>query len=134
MTQHRSVNETLNHIEQLCGQPVEVEGILNTSFDCSQRIHEYWLLHFPKAERRSDESSYQSRQSGLWLEFGDGSIQPNRSALVRWEGKRVRVHGVVYPAKPPSALNLFEGNSGYFAHLEVYSIQRVSSEQRKDGN
>lgn len=132
MTQHISVNDTLDSINELRGSPVEVEGVLDSSFDGCAGRPEYWLLHYPKAERRSAATSPQSTQpSRLWLSFGDGSLRPNPSALTRWEGKRVRVHGIVWPAKTTGE-GIFEGNSAYHAHVEVYSVQRVASEQRKE--
>lgn len=127
MTQHRSVDDALDHIHELGGRPVELEGILDTSFGWALDRLEYWLLHYPKAERRP------GNLSRLALEFGDGSIRPNPLALARWEGKRIRVHGVVHPPKSPSSSGPFEGNGAYCVHLEVHSVQRVSSEQRKEG-
>lgn len=135
MTRCRSVNEALDQIRELGGGPVEVEGILDArrSVDGALRTHEYWLLHYPAAERRPGGGQDRSMQdSRLWLEFGEGSIRPNPRALERWEGKRVRVHGIVHPPKSPSSIDPFEGNWVYHAHLEVYSVQRVTSEQRKD--
>lgn len=131
MTQYKSVNNVLNHIAEMLCTPTEVEGVLNASFAGYLGTHEYWLLHYPKAERRSGSGSDQATQrSRLLLEFGDGSIRPNSMALTRWEGKRVRVHGIVRPAKTPVALS--DASSAYFPHLEVYSIQRVTSEQRRE--
>jgi hypothetical protein len=137
MTQHRSINETLDLIAKLDGQAVEVEGILGVSFDGMRQGYE--LLHYPKAERRDDRcEDGQIHLASLWLEFGDGSIRPNGAVLARWAGKRVRVHGVVNADKSACAHPAFDGGTGVDpwgilrAHIEVYSIQRVTSEQRKE--
>lgn len=131
MTQHTSVNDVLDHVAEMLGAPAEVEGVLNASFAGHLGTHEYWLLHYPKTERRSEGGHGQSeKQSRLLLEFGDGSIRPNSAALARWEGKRVRVHGILRPAKTPAALS--DVSSAYYSHLEVHSLQRVTSEQRRE--
>jgi hypothetical protein len=131
MTQHESVNDCLDRLADMLGAPVEVEGVLNTTFAGHLGRHESWLLHYPKAERRPNAASNASAQhSRLLLEFGDGSIRPNLEALTRWEDKRVRVHGIVRPPKIPMALS--DASSAYCIHLEVYSIQRVTSEQRRE--
>ncbi len=130
MTQHTTVNDTIDHIERLCGSPLEVEGVLKAS-PGSVGDREYWLLHYPKAERRSAGNvSQTAHRSGLLLDFGDGSIRPNPVALAQWEGKRVRVHGIVWPAKQSS--DFYEGGAAYYPHIEVYSVQRVTSEQRRE--
>ena len=130
MTLHKTVNDTLDHID---GSPLEVEGVLNSSFAGHLGRHEYWLLHYPKTERSSGGSVNQSAQrSRLLLEFGDGSIRPNPVALTRWEGKRIRVHGIAWPAKTSPSLDFYEGSIAYYPRLEVYSVQRVTSEQRRE--
>jgi hypothetical protein len=133
MTQHRTVNQTLDQLEELHGQPVEIEGILGI------KPEGYELLHYPKAERRPDNGNEGPiHESSLWLAFGSGSIKPNPSVLSRWEGKRVRIHGVVYSAKSLPVVKGFEGHGGFGpwgfwrAQVEPYSIQRVTSEQRKE--
>lgn len=132
MTQHKTVNDTVDHIDQLCGSPLEVEGVLKAS-PGGVGEREYWLLHYPKAERRSAGNVRQTAQlSGLLLDFGDGSIRPNPVALARWEGKRIRVHGIVWPAKTSSSSDFYEGSVAYYPHIEVYSVQRVTSEQRRE--
>lgn len=131
MTHHKSVNDCLDHLADMVGTPLEVEGVLTSTLAGDLRGHEHWLLHYPKAERRSDAAGTPSaQQSRLLLEFGDGSIRPNPDALARWEDKRVRVHGIVRPAKTPMALS--DPSSAYYIHLEVYSVQRVTSEQRRE--
>jgi hypothetical protein len=128
----RSVNETLTQLDELHGMPVEVEGVLDTWSEGT--INGYELLHYPKVERRTGADKDPTHQSSLWLHFGIGSIQPNRSVLARWVGKRVRVHGIVYCAK--SLNREFEALSDPLSiwpvHLEVYSVQRVTSDQRKE--
>lgn len=62
------------------------------------------------------------------------AIQPNRLVLAKWIGKRVRVHGVAYCAKHlrnPEAECFMPDPTCWRAHLEVYSVQRVTTEQRK---
>jgi hypothetical protein len=131
MTQHKSVNDCIDGLADMPGSPVEVEGVLNTTVAGHLGTREHWLLHYPKAERRPDASGNPSApRSRLLLEFGDGSIRPNLEALARWKDKRVRVHGIVRPAKTPMALS--DASSAYYTHLEVYSIQRVTSNQRRE--
>lgn len=131
MTSYRSVDDTLVQLDELNGSAVQVEGILTTLSNGS--VHGYELAHYPRAERQIAHNGGLSYKSGLWLEFGAGSIQPNRSVLTRWVGKRVRVHGVAHRAKyleasgEPQAMS---DPSCWQAHLEVYSVQRVTSEQR----
>ena len=134
MSSYLSVNDTLRKLEELCGLPVQVEGILTASYNGT--IRGYALLHFPSVERRAfnDESS-QVQQVSLWLEFGVGSVQPNRPVLARWLGKRVRVHGIAqgpkYLRSPEVECAMSSDPSCWQAHLEVYSVQRITSEQRK---
>jgi hypothetical protein len=131
MTQHTSVNDCLDRLDGLLDTPLEVEGVLNTTFAGHLDRHEYWLLHYPRAERRPDVHGDPSALgSRLLLEFGDGSIRPNLKAMARWEDKRVRVHGIVRPAKTPTSMS--DPSSAYYTHLEVYSIQRLTSEQRRE--
>ena len=131
MTHHKSVNDCLDRLAEMVGTPLEVEGVLTSTPASDLRGHEYWLSHYPKAERRPEAPGNSSAQgSRLLLEFGDGSIRPNPEALARWGDKRVRVHGIVRPAKTPMALS--DGSSAYCIHLAVYSVQRVTSEQRRE--
>lgn len=132
MTSPRSVNEVLDQLETEHAAPVWIEGILEALNDGTNDGYE--LLHYPKAERRTDGSS--RGPIGLWLHFGAGSIQPNRLVLSKWLGKRVRVRGIVRCAggtresHTPGALS----DPLYWRpHLEVYSVQRVTSEERKQG-
>ena len=132
MPHHKSVNDCLDHLAAMVGGPLEVEGVLTSTLAPDLGGHEYWLLHYPKTERRVVATGSPSAQaSRLLLEFGDGSIRPNPEALARWQDKRVRVHGIVTPAKTPMALS--DRSSAYCIHLAVYSAQRVTSEQRREG-
>lgn len=78
MSSYRSVNEVLERLVEFEGQLMQLEGVLE--------IHEegYALKHYPSAERRSEhvEEGY-SYQSSIWVEFGNGSIQPNDAVLKR---------------------------------------------------
>lgn len=132
MTSCRSVNDTLAKLDELSGSAVQVEGILTTSSIGS--MDGYELSHYPSAERQISHNGDPSNQSGLWLEFGTGSIQPDHSVLTKWVGKRVRVHGVAQRAKylqVPGEPHAMSDHSCWQAHLEVYSVQRVTSEQRR---
>ena len=126
---HRSVNQIFNEFCSTNGSPVEVEGILNL------QPEGYELLHYPKAERRDSEKI---EGSSVWLVFGNGAIQPNHSALSRWLGKRVRAHGILKTCSNLVESREFHQHGGYgpyglwLAQLEVYSIQRVTSEVRKE--
>jgi len=132
MTAPLPINEVLNRLSELDGVPVQLEGIL--------AIHAegYEIKHYPRAERRHEyvdgESSY---QSGVWLAFGDGSIQPNVSALSRWNGKRVRISGVIHSLSSLPSLG-WVGKGGFGpwgfwpAEVETYSIQRVTAEERRE--
>lgn len=130
MTASRSVNEVLDNLVALGGQPVELEGILE--------VHPegYELRHYPKSERRGEvEAGGASYQPAFWVAFGAGSLRPNRQALARWVGKRVRIHGVVEAPSAPEASGLLGGFGPYgcwLAAIEPYSIQRVTAEDRRD--
>ena len=129
MTSNRSVNEALDQIESLHGLPVQVEGVLEASNDGAHEGYE--LLHYPKTERRTEDSR---ASVGLWLQFGLGSIQPNRPVLSKWLGKRVRVQGIAYGAectREPHRAGALSDPLFWRAYLEVYSVQRVTSEERK---
>lgn len=132
MTLHKSVNDCLECLEDMLNTPLEVEGVLKTTFAGHLGRHEHWLLHYPRAERKADASNKsKTLVSRLLLEFGVGSIRPNLESLARWEDKRVRVHGIVRPARIPEAMS--DSSSAYCTHLEVFSIQRLASEQRREG-
>lgn len=118
---HRSVNQLLDELPSTQGNPIEVEGILNI------QPEGYELLHYPKSERRAnDEVSGPIYRSSVWLAFGNGSIQPNHSALAHWFGKRVRVHGIVQTTSNPSPEREFHHHGGFgpygfwLAQLEVF--------------
>lgn len=130
MAQPRSVNDTLDRIDELRGHAVEVEGVLDVVFVPHLGLHEYGLLHYPAAER--GRASGPARGERLFLEFGTGSIRPNEVALARWEGKRVRVHGVAWPPEVSIVAGLSDAAGAYSPRLDVYSIQRVTSGQRRE--
>ena len=89
MTAHRSVNDVLAQLTALDDQPLEIEGILEL------HAEGFELLHYPKAEREiGPQDGEHQYQAGVWVAFGSGSLQPNRDALYRWVGKRVRLHGI----------------------------------------
>jgi hypothetical protein len=129
----RSVNQLLDELNSVEDAPIEVEGVLNA------QPEGYELLHYPKSERRgNDEVEEPIYRSNVWLAFGNGSLQPNHSALARWLGKRVRVHGIVQTASSPLPSREFHHHGGFgpygfwLAQLEVYSIQRVTAEARRE--
>ena len=132
MTINRPINEVLDELAALEAQPIQLEGVLEVSEEG------YALKHYPKAERRAgyaaEECAY---QSGVWIEFGNGSIRPNEIALERWQGKRVRVSGVIHGL--PSLPSFGAAGKGGFgpwgawpAAIEAYSIQRVTAEERRE--
>lgn len=128
----RAVNEVLDQLVTLDGKPTRLEGILE--------VHDegYELKHYPKLGRRPEftEDSY-SYRSGIWVEFGNGSIRPNKAVLACWQGKRVRVTGVVYGLASLSSFGAV-GKGGFGpwgfwpAAIEAYSIQRVTAEERRE--
>jgi hypothetical protein len=123
------VSDVLERLEDLHGTAVQVEGVLTTSRSGTGGGYE--LLHYPGAERQELNDPQQFK---LWLEFGTGSIKPNNTVLTRWIGKRVRVHGIACRPKyllNPSVECSMSDPSCWQAHLEVYSVQRVTSEQRR---
>ncbi|MCO5358773.1 hypothetical protein [Acidovorax kalamii] len=100
----------------------------------------YEFLHDPKSERRGDDEIEGAiyRSSG-WLAFENGSIQPHLAALERWMGKRARVQGIAQTKNTmPIASREFHHHGGFGppgfwpARLEPYSIQRVTSEIRRE--
>ena len=127
-----TVNQALDAKSEINNAGVEIEGILGIE---PEGFH---LLHYPKVDRREPIYRGDARfNCGIWLAFGDGSIRPNHQKLSQWEGKRVRVHGIF-------SLNLFKRHDGeieeagsgpwgmWVAHIEPFSIQRVTSEQRHE--
>jgi hypothetical protein len=133
MNSHLAVNQVLDRLAAYEEQPMQVEGVLE--------VHEegYALKHYPNAERRTEyvEEGY-SYQSGIWIEFGDGSVRPNARVLDRWQGKRVRVYGVIHGISSlPSTRAFSKGGFGPWglwpAAIEPTSIQRVTAEERREG-
>ncbi len=130
----RSVNEALDLLDSLNGQPVEIEGILVIEPEG------YELLHYPRAERRATSSEGEvAFKSSFWLAFGNGGLQPNHTALARWQGKRVRVHGVIHTTENRPVYGAL-GTGGFGLHgfwpaeIECYSIQRVTAEERREND
>lgn len=133
MTSPLTINEVFEQLAELDGQPLELEGIL-----IADDSGGYEILHYPNSARIpcfiDGETEY--RQS-IWLAFGNGSLQPNKEALQRWSGKRVRVHGVM---RSISTLPTIEGfGKGGFgpwglwpAEVEAYILQRVSADERRE--
>lgn len=126
---HRSVNQAFDEFASTNGSPLEIEGILNLQSEG------YELLHYPKAERRD---SGRVERLSVWLVFGNGAIQANNSALSHWIGKRVRAQGIFKTSANLLPSHEFHHHGGFgpyglwLAQLEVYSIQRVTSEVRKE--
>jgi hypothetical protein len=132
MTAHRSVNEVLAQLATLDGQPLEIEGILEL------QPEGFSLLHYPKAERKvGPQEGEHQYEASVWVGFGGGSLQPNREALNRWVGKRVRIHGIlsVYLSLQPFG-TFGRGGFGPWgfwpAQIEPYSVQRITSEERRE--
>lgn len=132
MNTHLAVNQVLDRLAAFEGQPMQVEGVLE--------VHEegYALQHYPNVERRPQylEEGY-SYQSGIWIEFGDGSVQPNDKVLDRWKGKRVRVYGVIHGISFLPSITAFSkggfGPWGFWpAVIKPTSIQRVTAEERRE--
>lgn len=113
-----SVNELIDRLPELDGQPVEVTGLLTFEFENTS------IGHFPKAQRReiTEEIEPPYYQSSVWLTFGSGSIQPNDNVLSRWTGKRVLVTGVLRGPSGPCGCGHF---GGWGCEIEAYSIERV---------
>lgn len=113
-----SVNELVDRIQNLHGQPVEVVGLLTFEFEHTS------IDHFPRAERReiTDDIDAPLYQSSAWLAFGSGSMRANERVLSRWNGKRVRVTGIAYGPRGPGGCGHF---GGWACEIEPYSIERV---------
>ena len=132
MTAHRSVNDVLAHLGALDEQPLELEGILEA------HPEGFELLHYPKSERiAGPQDGDHQYQAGVWVGFGGGSLQPNRDALNRWVGKRVRIHGILSSYLSLQPVGSF-GRGGFGpwgfwpAQIEPYSVQRVTAEERRE--
>lgn len=132
MTAHRSVNDVLAQLEDLADHPLEIEGILE--------LHPegFELLHYPKSERKiGPQDGEHQYQAGVWVGFGDGSLRPNRDALRRWVGKRVRIHGILKCYLSLATVGAF-GRGGFGpwgswpAQIEPYSVQRVTADERRE--
>jgi hypothetical protein len=113
-----NVNELIDRGGELDEKPVEVCGLLTYEFENTS------LQHFPKAEQRepSDARDATFYPSSVWLGFGSGSIQPNAKVLTRWNGKRVRVTGILRVAKAPFGCGHF---SAWDCEIEPFIIERI---------
>ena len=113
-----SVNEVIDRADELDGKPVEIVGLLTFEFE------NHSLGHYPKAERReiTEAADPPYYQSSVWITFGAGSIQPNQEMLMRWQGKRVRISGVVRTPQGPFGCGHF---SGWGCEVEAYTIERL---------
>jgi hypothetical protein len=128
MTHPLAINNALDRLAELDGMPVELEGVL------AMEAEGYQLLHYPKGERRADYSDgHRSYPPTVLLAFGNGSLQPNRDALSRWLGKRVRVHGLLRSTLlPRSYENIDVLGLVTPVSIEPYSIQRLTAGERND--
>ncbi|NHZ92231.1 hypothetical protein F2P45_24970 [Massilia sp. CCM 8733] len=132
MTNPLTINQVLDRLAALDGQPVEIDGILWADDQGG-----YALMHYPKSERQprffNGGSDY---PPDIWIAFGAGSLQPNLAALKRWEGKRVRIHGLLRSVQNlPQFGDLGKGGFGPWgawpAEIEPYILQRVSADERR---
>ncbi|HEX8613669.1 MAG TPA: hypothetical protein VF800_20520 [Telluria sp.] len=113
-----TINEVIDRLDEFNGKQVEIGGILNFEFENAS------LEHYPKAEHRdaSDDRAQPYYPSSIWLAFGSGSIQPNMKALMRWNGKRVRVTGIMAAAEAPFGCGHF---SAWGCEIMPYTIERI---------
>ena len=88
-----SVNEALDQLADLDGQPVAVQGILCFEFE------HIALWHYPKADQR-DANPFGPSSSSIWLSTGCGSIQFNEAGLEKLDGHRVAVLGILHAPDP----------------------------------
>ena len=111
-----SVNEALDQLDHLNGEPVCVYGILHFEFE------HIALWHYPKAERRNAEP-FGWTTSSIWLSTGSGSVQLNERGLKQLHGHRVSVLGTLHAPDPHF------GGCGHLsaspAEILVSSIDRV---------
>jgi hypothetical protein len=116
MAKSLSVNEALDQLGKLNGEPICVHGILRFEFE------HLAIWHYPKAGRR-DVDPFGQASSSIWLSIGVGSAQFNERGLEQLNGHRVMVLGTIYAPDPK-----FGGCghlSGSPAEILVSSIDRV---------
>jgi hypothetical protein len=116
-----SVNEAIDRMDELEGQPVEIYGLL--SFDRD----DHGLWHFPKAECRTVQKGVHTFDaSRIWIDFNVGSIRPNIPVLTRWQGRRVAIFGVLHdPLKDTPWSRGMSYRSLWLAEIVPYSIERM---------
>jgi hypothetical protein len=116
-----SVNEAIDRLDEIEGQPVEIYGILCFDFE------DYTLWHFPKAERRTIEKERTTfNGSSIWIEFMRGSLQPNTPVLDRWHGHRVAIFGFLNGPYMDNSYIQGRGHmGGCIAEIVPYSIERM---------
>ena len=116
MADSLSVNEALDQLDRLDGEPVAIHGILRFEFE------HVAIWHYPKAERR-DAEPFGQASSSIWLSTGSGSVQLNERGLEKLGGHRVSVLGTLHAPDPH-----FGGcghMSGTPAEILVSSIDRL---------
>jgi hypothetical protein len=116
-----SVNEAIDRLDELEGQPVEIYGLLSFERD------NHSLSHFPRAECRTVQKGIHTFDaSSIWIEFNVGSIQPNGPVLTRWQGRRVAIFGVLHdPLKDTPWSRGRSYMSQWLAEIVPYSIERM---------
>jgi hypothetical protein len=116
MADSLSVNEALDQLDRLDGEPVAIHGILRFEFE------HVAIWHYPKAERR-DAEPFGQASSSIRLSTGSGSVQLNERGLEKLDGHRVSVLGTLHVPDPH-----FGGcghMSGTPAEILVSSIDRL---------
>lgn len=116
MKEFLSVNEALDQLADLDGQPVAVQGILRFEFE------HIAIWHYPKAQRR-DDGPFGSNSSSIWLSAGCGSIRFTEGGLEKLDGHRVSVLGILHAPDP--RLGGCGHMSGSPAEILVSAIDRL---------
>jgi len=111
-----SVNEALDQLVRLNGEPVAIHGILRFEFE------QIAIWHYPKAERR-DAERFGKASSSIWLSTGSGSVQLNERGLEKLDGHRVSIQGTLHAPDP--RLGGCGHISGTPAEILVSSIDRL---------
>jgi len=138
MKTYLSVNEVLERKSSLHGKGIEVEGLLEAVGVFGSGSEGYALLHYPKSERLDKPPASGFYSSGLWIEFGSGSLALNHKKLSQWVGKRVRILGIFWESRRKISDENSEGLplstpwAMWSQFIEPYSLQRVVAEQRRE--